>query len=201
MDLQNVVAVATGNAHKLVEIEAILSSVMPDARFVSAFELASYEEPEEDGDNFEANARIKAAAALRETGAAWAVADDSGLMVDALDGAPGIYSARYAGEHGNDAANNAKLLAELGDLPVEERSARFASVVVLLGADGSDRAATGYCEGHIGFEARGTNGFGYDPLFMPDDTPGRSMAEISPDEKNHISHRYHALMNLAAQLS
>lgn len=197
---QITVAVATGNAHKLVEIEAILAEPLPGARFVSSFELAAYEEPEEDGDSFEANARIKAAAALANTQADWAVADDSGLIVDALDGAPGIHSARYAGVHGDDHANNMKLLAGLADVPEAERTARFCSVVVMLGADGSEYVGTGYCEGLVGYEELGGNGFGYDPLFLPADTPGYTMAQISPEEKNRISHRYHALMDLAAKL-
>ena len=194
------VAVATGNAHKLVEIEAILKGPLPGASFVSSFKLSDYEEPEEDGDTFEANARIKAAAALANTQADWAVADDSGLIVDALGGAPGIHSARYAGVHGDDHANNMKLLAGLEGVPDDQRSARFCSVVVMLGADGSEYVGTGYCEGLVGYEERGGNGFGYDPLFLPDATPGRTMAEISPEEKNLISHRYNALMDLAAKL-
>ena len=121
------VVVATGNAHKLSEIEAILSQAMPDAKFVSVHELGDFEDPEENGATFEENALIKARAALQETGMQLAVADDSGLMVDALDGAPGVWSARWAGEHGNDAANNEKLLVELADVPDEGRTARFCS--------------------------------------------------------------------------
>lgn len=194
------VVVATGNAHKLSEIEAILSQAMPDAKFVSVHELGDFEDPEENGSTFEENALIKARAALQETGMQLAVADDSGLMVDALDGAPGVWSARWAGEHGNDAANNEKLLVELANVPDESRTARFCSCVVLVRADGSYLRGLGYCEGMIGYEPRGEFGFGYDPLFLPNDTPGRTMAELTPEEKNRISHRFHALQDLASQL-
>ena len=113
LDAKRTVVVATGNAHKLTEIEAILSEVMPGVRFVALGELGDFPDPVEDGSDFFENALIKARAALAETGLTMAVADDSGLCVDALGGAPGIFSARWAGEHGNDAANNQKLLREL----------------------------------------------------------------------------------------
>ena len=139
-------------------------------------------------------------AALDEVDCVAAIADDSGICVDALDGAPGIYSARYAGEHGNDAANNQKLLAELVDVADEDRTARFHSTVALVYRDGSVLVGEGDCEGVIGHEPRGHNGFGYDPLFWPEDTPGKTMAELEPDEKNAISHRFHALQNLSKQI-
>ena len=110
LDPEGTVVVATGNAHKVIEIEAILSSVMPDVRFVALGELGDFPDPVEDGDTFAKNALIKARAALDETGLRMAVADDSGLCVDALGGAPGVFSARWAGEHGNDDANNNKLI-------------------------------------------------------------------------------------------
>lgn len=192
------VVVATGNAHKVVEIEAILSSSMPGTRFVSIKELGDFPDPEETGDTFEENAFIKAQAAHEATGLP-AVADDSGLVVDALGGAPGVYSARYAGVHGDDAANNAKLLSELRDVPASERTARFTSCVAYV--DSRARlCGIGHCEGRVGFEERGGHGFGYDPLFLPDDTPGKTMAELEPQEKNAISHRFHALQALAAAL-
>lgn len=200
LDPATTVVVATGNAHKLVEIEAILGAALPGVRFVALHELGSFPDPVEDGDSFAANALIKARAALAETGLAMAVADDSGLCVDALGGAPGVYSARYAGEHGNDEANNDKLLAELAGLPRERRRARFHSSVVLAYDTGEVLVGEGDCEGWVGFERRGRNGFGYDPLFWPDDTPGKTMAQLSPEEKNAISHRFHALQDLAAKL-
>ena len=128
-------------------------------------------------------------------------ADDSGLVVDALDGEPGVYSARYAGVHGDDAANNAKLLKNLAEVPEAKRTARFMSVVALVDASGMVLTGTGACEGTIGFEGRGENGFGYDPLFLPADTPGKTMAELTPAEKNAISHRFHALQDLSSQIA
>ena len=198
---KNTVVVATGNAHKVAEIEAILAPVMPGTRFVAVGELdlPNWQDPQEDGDTFLANALIKARAAAQATGLA-AVADDSGLVVDALDGEPGIYSARWAGTHGDDAANNAKLKQSMADVPDSERSARFHSAVALVSPDGSWVAGEGDCEGLIGREEAGENGFGYDPLFLPDETPGRTMAQLSAEEKNRISHRFHALEALAAKL-
>ncbi len=199
LDPNKTVVVATGNAHKVIEIEEILSPAMPGVRFVALGELGDFPDPVEDGKTFFDNALIKARAAQAETGMPMTVADDSGLCVDALDGAPGIFSARWAGEHGNDEANNDKLLELMADVPDERRSARFHSTVVLLRGD-DVLAGNGDCEGHIGYERRGTNGFGYDPLFLPDDTPGKTMAELVLSEKNLISHRRHALDDLSEQL-
>lgn len=200
LDPAATIVVATGNAHKLVEIEAILSEALPGTRFVALGQLGDFDDPEETGTTFAENALIKAHAAVDETGLA-AVADDSGLVVDALDGAPGVYSARYAGVHGDDAANNAKLMRELADVPEAERTARFMSVVALVRADGTELTGTGACEGHVGFEGRGEYGFGYDPFFLPNDTPGKTMAELTPEEKNAISHRFHALKDLCSKLA
>lgn len=200
LDPAATIVVATGNAHKLVEIEAILSEALPGTRFVALGQLGDFDDPEETGTTFAENALIKAHAAVAETGLA-AVADDSGLVVDALDGAPGVYSARYAGVHGDDAANNAKLMRELADVPEAERTARFMSVVALVRADGTELTGTGACEGHVGFEGRGEYGFGYDPFFLPNDTPGKTMAELTPEEKNAISHRFHALKDLCSKLA
>lgn len=197
--MADTVAVATGNAHKLVEIEEILGRAMPGARFVSWKEFGDFEDPEETGTTFAENALIKARASVAACGAV-SVADDSGLVVDALDGAPGVFSARYAGVHGDDAANNAKLLKNLAVVPEGARTARFVSVVALVWPDGRELVGEGTCEGVIGFEERGEHGFGYDPLFLPDDTPGKTMAELEPAEKNAISHRFHALSDLVAKL-
>ncbi|MBM6676979.1 RdgB/HAM1 family non-canonical purine NTP pyrophosphatase [Olsenella uli] len=199
LDPAKTVVVATGNAHKVTEIEAILAPVMPGVRFVALGELGDFPDPVEDGDTFFDNALIKARAAQGETGLPMAVADDSGLCVDALDGAPGIYSARWAGEHGNDAANNQKLMAQMADVPEEARTARFHSSVVLVRGDEVLRG-DGDCEGRVGYAPRGDGGFGYDPLFLPDDTPGQTMAELTPEQKNAISHRFHALEDLSAKL-
>ena len=199
LDPKRTVVVATGNAHKVVEIEAILSPAMPGVRFVALGELGDYPDPVEDGSTFADNALIKARAAQAETGLSMAVADDSGLVVDALDGAPGIFSARWAGEHGNDAANNEKLMREMAEVPGDRRTARFHSSVVLVRGD-EVLCGDGDCEGTVAREPRGEGGFGYDPLFLPSETPGRTMAELTLDEKNQISHRFHALEDLARKL-
>ncbi len=204
LDPAKTVVVATGNAHKVTEIEAILSQSLEGVRFVALGELGDYPDPAEDGDTFLDNAIIKARAALDETGLTMAVADDSGLCVDALEGAPGIFSARWAGVHGDDAANNQKLLVELEGVPADKRTARFHSSVVLIEHDEDGEevlVGEGDCEGTIGFELRGSNGFGYDPLFNVADVPGKTMAELEPEEKNQISHRFHALQDLAKKLS
>ena len=200
LDPQKTVVVATGNMHKLTEIEAILSGVLPEVRFVALGQLGDFDDPEETGETFLANALIKAEAAVEATGLA-AIADDSGLVVDALDGEPGVYSARYAGVHGDDEANNAKLLKNMEDVCDEDRGARFMNVVALVAPTGEVLSGTGSCEGVIARQGRGEHGFGYDPLFLPVDTPGKTMAELTADEKNAISHRFHALEALSAQIS
>ena len=210
LDPAATIVVATGNAHKLTEIEAILGKVMPEVRFVALGQLGDFEDPEENGTTFLENAIIKAQAAVEETGL-MAIADDSGLVVDALDGEPGVYSARYAGVHGDDAANNAKLLVNLEGVADEDRTARFMSVVALIDTDGLVTYGEGACEGVIAHEGRGDHGFGYDPLFIPADcgvgktdkrpnTENRSYAQLTPDEKDAISHRGNALAELEKQL-
>lgn len=192
------IVVATNNPHKVDEIRSALA--FPGWRFIAAGELdAEWPSPEEDGDTFEANARIKAVAAHERFGMA-AIADDSGLEVDALEGAPGVYSSRFAGPCATDAENNARLQLALQTAPDGYRSARFRSTLVLVAEDGSETVATGTCEGSIAHVAAGEHGFGYDPLFLPDATPGRTMAELTMDEKNAISHRGAALRSLRLQL-
>lgn len=192
------VVVSSSNHGKLAEIRSALD--FGGWRFVAAGELdAEWPSPEEDGETFEDNARIKAAASHERFGFA-ALADDSGLEVDALDGAPGVYSSRFAGECATDAENNSRLLLALQDIPAEKRTARFRSTIVLIGEDGTETVANGTCEGRIGYEPRGEHGFGYDPLFEPDATPGRTMAELTLAEKNEISHRGDALRRLRSQL-
>lgn len=192
------VIVATGNPHKVGEIRAAL----PDAgfEFVSAAETGVWVEPEETGETFLQNARIKARAAFELFGCA-ALADDSGLEVDALDGAPGVRSARYAGEKASDAENNTRLLSALQDVTAEKRKARFRCVIVFIAEDGSEVVADGACEGSIGFSPRGDKGFGYDPLFLPDAAPGRTMAELALEEKTAISHRGRTLAVLREKIT
>lgn len=205
LDPESTIVVATGNAHKLIEIEAILgeSPALEDVRFVALGELGDFPDPEEDGADFYENAVIKARAALDATGLMMAVADDSGLCVDALGGAPGIMSARWAGEHGNDDANNDKMLVEMADVPEGERTARFHSTVVLVTRDEDGEEilrGDGDVEGTIAYDRKGSNGFGYDPLFKITQLGGRRMAELEPEEKNAISHRFNALQDLSAKL-
>lgn len=188
------VVIATNNAHKVEEIETALD--FEGWEFKSLKDAGLVSDPEETGTTFIENARIKARAAHELSGTA-VLADDSGLIVDALGGAPGVYSSRYCGTDGDDAGNNAKLLTELSDVASEERSARFACSLVFIDEDGSETVAEGFVEGSIGFEKRGQNGFGYDPLFFPDEYQGeKTMAELSQDEKNAISHRGSALREL-----
>jgi len=198
-DVGQLVVVASGNRGKLAEIRSTLD--FPGWRFAPASELDSeWPSPDEDGETFEDNARIKARAA-RERFAFAALADDSGLEVDALDGAPGVYSSRFAGPCATDAENNSRLLLALQDVHAAARTARFRCTVVFIGEDGVETVATGTCEGSIGVEPRGEHGFGYDPLFLPEATPGRTMAELSLAEKNAISHRGAALRGLRSRLA
>ena len=193
------VVVGSSNHGKLAEIRSALD--FPGWRFVAAAELeAEWPSPEETGETFEDNARIKARAAHERFELA-ALADDSGLEVDALDGEPGVYSARYAGPCADDAENNSRLLLALKDVPEGQRTARFRCTIVFVGPDGTETVANGTCEGRIGFQPRGEHGFGYDPLFEPDATPGRTMAELSLAEKNAISHRGAALRDLHEKLA
>ena len=186
---------ATGNEGKLREIRDVLEQV--GFGCVSTKSLGVKLEDEENGDTFLANARIKALEARRKTGKA-VIADDSGLEVDALGGAPGVFTARYAGEHATDDENMDKLLAVLGDLPMDQRDARFVSTVVAILPDGSEITARGTVEGRIGFERHGEHGFGYDPIFYMRD--GRSLSDLTDLERYTMSHRARALRKLAFKL-
>ncbi len=185
------IIIATHNKHKLQEMSRILSpmgyEVVTDTDL--GIELSDVEE---NGETFLDNARIKAQSGCRESGYP-CIADDSGLCVDFLDGAPGVFSARYSGVHGDDEGNNRKLLAELEGVPTEKRTAHFACAICVSFPDGSEITATGKCEGYIGYEKKGSNGFGYDPLFMVGE---RSLAEMTAEEKDAISHRGNALKEL-----
>jgi len=193
------VVVATGNPHKLTEIRAILDEHGVAVELVAMTELG-LDSPPEDGDSFEANALIKARACALATGSV-AIADDSGLAVDALDGAPGVHSARYAGLDADDRANNEKLLAEVADVPAERRTARFVCAAAAVAPNGHEIVLRGEMAGHLVDPPRGTNGFGYDPLFVADaTTDGRTNGELTPGEKDAISHRGAAFRALAEQL-
>lgn len=186
---------ATNNMKKLAEMQRILSPL--GINVVTAKMLGiTLEEVEEDGDTFEANAKIKALAACRETNMP-AIADDSGLCVDYLDGAPGIFSARFAGDHGNDELNNDLLLEKLEGVPAEERTAHYVCAICCEFPDGKEIIVRGECEGQIGFERDGNEGFGYDPLFLVD---GRAFGRYTAEEKDKISHRGKALRLLTKEL-
>ena len=194
------IVVATGNRGKLVEIRAILAEAGHDVKLVAMTELG-VESPVEDGDTFEANALIKARACAAATSLT-AIADDSGLEVDALGGAPGIYSARYAGPDADDDANNAKLRAALTSHPGAARTARFVCAAATVTPEGAETVVRGEMPGRIVDSPRGTGGFGYDPLFVADATEdGRTNAELTPTEKDAISHRGAAFRALAAAFS
>ena len=187
--------IATHNQKKKNELLRILSPLGIDVKTDEELGL-TLTEVDETGETFYENALLKAESGAKESGLP-CVADDSGLMVDYLAGAPGVYSARFAGEHGNDSKNNAKLLKLLTDVPEEERTARFVSVVCCVFPNGDIISARGECEGKIGYCEKGESGFGYDPVFMVD---GKSFAELSAEEKDKLSHRGKALTLLNEKL-
>jgi len=189
---------ATRNRKKVEEIKKIFDVMGIAQRLYTLDDFPAFDEVEEDGETFEANAIKKARHVALKTKMT-AVADDSGLEVDALKGAPGVYSARYAGEHADDKANNEKLLKELIDVPDEKRGARFVCCIAIASPDGV-RTFLGYIKGRIGTEPRGENGFGYDPFFYPEGHD-RTFAEMDDTEKNAISHRAAALRELRKYLS
>lgn len=188
---------ATHNAHKLAELRAILVPALPDldpASVVSARDVGA-PEPVEDGVTFAENALIKARALAAFTGLP-AVADDSGLSVDVLGGAPGIFSARWSGRHGDDLANLHLLLAQLGDIADEHRAARFTCAAALVTPDGAEQVELGSLEGRLAHAPRGEHGFGYDPILIVEGGD-LTAAELSPERKNAISHRGRAFRALA----
>ena len=185
---------ATANPDKAAEIRAVLLDAGLDVELVPR--PADVPEVDETGSTLEDNARLKAVALCEATGLP-AVADDTGLEVDALDGAPGVYSARYAGEDATYADNVEKLLGALAGVGASARTARFSTVALAHWPDGREVAAIGEVEGTIASEARGTAGFGYDPLFVPIEGDGRTFAEMSADEKHRVSHRGRAFRTLA----
>lgn len=187
--------IATHNMKKRDELQRILS---PLGINVLTAEQAgvNLSDVEETGETFEENAALKARSGASESSMP-VIADDSGLMVDALGGEPGVYSARYSGTHGNDAENIKKLLEKLKDVPEKERTARFVCAVCCVFPDGRELCVRGECEGLIAFEPHGSGGFGYDPVFTAD---GVSFAELSSEQKDKLSHRGNALRKLAQKL-
>ncbi len=202
------ICAATNNAGKLKELRRILEKQGHTVK--SQKELEIFIEPDETGTTFEENAKIKAQAICAASGIA-TIADDSGLQVDALYGEPGVYSARYCGVHGQDEANNDKLIAELNKLQAPPYTARFVSAVCFMLPNGKSITLIGKCEGSVICTRKGTNGFGYDPLFVPDEIgcedgttcpneQGKTYAQLEDWQKDAISHRGKALRQLDLQL-
>jgi XTP/dITP diphosphohydrolase len=190
-------ALATANPDKVEEIAAILrdagAAIVLDPRPSEIPDIA------ETGATLEENARLKAVAVSTHTGSP-AIADDTGLEVDALGGQPGVHSARFSGEHASYSDNVNLLLERMASVPPEQRTARFATVAIARWPDGREVAALGTVEGTIATEARGAGGFGYDPVFVPDDGDGRTFAEMTAGEKHACSHRGRAFRTLAEGL-
>lgn len=195
MPANRALVLATRNRGKVGELKDLLKGLNLEIRTLDDY--PGVPPVSEDGATFEENAVLKAEFVARATGEV-AMADDSGLEVDALGGRPGVWSARYAGPEATDAANNRKLLGELEGVPAQRRDARFVSSVAIAVPGGPTTTARGECAGRIGFEPRGDKGFGYDPLFYLED--GRSFAELDMDEKNRISHRGQAFRQAREKL-
>jgi len=194
------IVLATRNDHKVGELRAILDGVLTelDLTVVGLSEFPEVADVVEDGITFVDNATLKARAAATATGLP-ALADDSGLAVDVLGGAPGIFSARWSGRHGDDRANLELLLAQVSDVKNEHRGAGFVCAAVLALPDGQTVAAEGHFRGTLAREPRGSNGFGYDPILLLDD--GRTAAELTPEQKNAMSHRGKAFRALAGRFA
>lgn len=188
---------SSGNKHKIKEIKNILNDMPFDVVSKNDMGFEDFDVVE-DGDTLEENA-LKKAVELKRHINDIVIADDTGLYVDALDGDPGVYSARYAGEPVSDTANNKLLLKNLKDISLEKRTAEFKTVIAVVLENGESFMAEGICKGKIAFEPRGENGFGYDPLFIVDGT-NKTFSEMTDEEKNNISHRANALLNLKEKL-
>lgn len=196
--MERKLVISTGNQNKVKEIKDILSDLNIEVVSKKDLGLANIQ-VEEDGDTLEENS-LKKARELSKRIDYMVVADDSGLFVDQLDGKPGVHSSRYGGEEGNDSKNNRKLLDELKGIPLEKREAKFKSIIALITEDKKEIIVYGECKGRIGFEEKGKNGFGYDPLFIPHGYK-KTFGEIGEEEKNKISHRSNALKNLKLELA
>lgn len=190
-------ALATRNPHKVAELRAILLPLLPGAQILGA-EAFDVPEPVEDEVTFAGNALIKARQLAEATGLL-SLADDSGICVDAMGGAPGVFSARWCGRHGDDAANLELLLAQMADVPERRRGASFVCAAAMAAPDGREEVAEGVMRGSLLFAPRGENGFGYDPIFRPEGL-SVSSAELTPERKEAISHRGKAFRALAARI-
>jgi non-canonical purine NTP pyrophosphatase (RdgB/HAM1 family) len=184
--------IATGNTHKVEELQTLLSVHLPDVRVHSALALGGMPPVVEDADTFKGNSLLKARALWGMSGGQAVLADDSGLCVDALAGAPGIFSARYAGDNATDGENRAKLLESLANVPVGGRAAHFSCVLAFIDANGKEHTFSGECPGEITLAEEGSGGFGYDPVFRPEGFE-ETFGTLSPETKNRLSHRAIAL--------
>ncbi len=193
---------ASANAKKIFEMQRILGQHVPDIEVIGIGDVEGYVEPVEDEPTFAGNALLKARAGVTATGLP-SIADDSGLCVDALNGMPGVLSARWAGPPKSDRRNNELLLAQLHDVPDERRGAHFACAVAWVQPGGHERVVEGRMDGHIVREPRGSGGFGYDVVFVAVEhaADGRTSAELEPGEKDRISHRGRALRELAPHVA
>jgi XTP/dITP diphosphohydrolase len=190
---------ASRNAKKIAEMERIIAAYVPDVTVLGLDDVVAYPEPVEDAPTFEGNALLKARAGAAATGLP-SIADDSGLCVDALNGMPGVLSARWSGRPKDDARNNRLLLEQLEDVPDERRTAHFTCAIAVVLPGGRELVVEDHMPGSVIREVRGEGGFGYDVLFVADEAPGRTTAELSVPEKDAISHRGRALRVLAPQL-
>lgn len=191
---------ASGNAHKLYELQSALNQAALPIKVSGPDEIGGMPEVEETGSTFESNALLKANG-LKDVGPSdgWFLADDSGIEIDALNGRPGVISARYAGPDCDDQANNQKVAAEMKNIPESDRTCRFRCVLALVGV-GLEKTFAGVCDGKFLFEPKGTGGFGYDPFFLPEKSES-TFAEISLEEKAKMSHRARALSKLIDWIS
>jgi XTP/dITP diphosphohydrolase len=194
------VFLASRNAKKLAEMRRILAEHVPGIDVLGLDDVTPYDEPVEDRPSFEGNALLKARAGLAATGLP-SVADDSGLCVDALNGMPGVLSARWSGQPKSDDRNNALLLDQLHDVPDERRGAHFTCAVAFCAPGGTELVVEGRMDGHVIRETRGSGGFGYDVVFEALELPGRTTAELDPVDKDAISHRGRALREIAPQIA
>jgi XTP/dITP diphosphohydrolase len=194
------VFLASRNAKKLEEMRRILAEHLPDIEVLGLDDVAPYDEPVEDQPTFSGNALLKAHAGLAATGLP-SVADDSGLCVDALNGMPGVLSARWSGQPKSDQRNNALLLEQLGDVPDERRGAHFTCAVAFCAPGLDPLVVEGRMDGRIIRETRGSGGFGYDVVFVAEEFPDRTTAELDPRDKDAVSHRGRALREIAPQIA
>ena len=192
---------ASRNKKKIAELQTILSAHIPHLRLLSLDDIGYVGDIEENGETYEENALIKARTAMLASGGKYpAIADDSGLSVDALGGEPGVYSARYAGGHGDDAANNALLIQNMANVPIDQRTAQFVCTIACVFPNGHEIVVRGESKGIILHTPKGEGGFGYDPYFY-NETFGKSFAELTPEEKNSVSHRGYAIAAFADALT